>query len=468
MNRKKIASLILATSIVTTQVATPVFASSIDSEINVSSTEKVSDEDSTKDDSSQVSNNKSEEKDLDKKANAEEIAKNDSSQLVNSVDESNEKATKTVTDSTTTAVVNNTAEFMAALNNNSITSIKLNSDVTLINNINPQRNIDIYGNNHTLDFSESRIISGYSIKLSFNDIKLTNGGVDSWGVIYLTAAGNEVTFNNVTYNGPELLDSPNGIVNLKGNSKFITNSNQELLITGFINIADGSNIYVRNTYNPSHWDGCSVLRSGWDNDAGGLTVGNNVNLTIITENNSACLGAAPSRSFLKVGNNSNVKLSNESPTQNSWNIVVHNITQMNLADTSTLEIIANNNSWGAIYCPENFIWNLNNANVKVSTENGSTVGVIGESNGIINFGSSINLQDVSVWSKNNNFEAPSTVANDIYGTLNINGSSISSANISNPNLTSSLVNSSTNGMSKLEFGVGKVDKSQLEDLLTNK
>ncbi|MDM0612843.1 hypothetical protein QTH09_17675, partial [Clostridium perfringens] len=373
------------------------------------------------------------------------------------------------TDSTTTAVVNNTAEFMAALNNNSITSIQLNSDVTLTQDINIRRNIDFYGNNHTLDFAQARIISSTVINISFNDINLTNGRSDYYGVIYLSAANSETTFNNVTYNGPELLDSQNGIVNLKGNSKFTTNSIQELLITGFINIADGSNININATYNQSHWDGCSVLSTSWNNEKGGLTVGNNVNLTILTENNNACLGpsqATNTNAFLNVGENSNIILKNDSVRKSNWSIGIYNITKMNLADTSTLEITAKN-AWEAAYVPTKFTWNLNNAHVKLST-NDTTYGVFAASNGVINFGSSTNLQDISVWAKDNNLEAPSAVANDIYGTLNINGSSISSANISNPNLTSALVDNSRNGMSKLEFGVGKVDKSKLEDLLNNK
>ncbi|MDM0612656.1 hypothetical protein QTH09_16710, partial [Clostridium perfringens] len=474
MNRKKIASLILATSIVTTQVATPVFASTNDNTTNVVSSEKVSDVDSAKDDSSQVSNNKSEEKDSDQKTNAEESAKDDSSQLVNSVDESNEKdtktsETKTVTDSTTTAVVNNTTEFMSALKNNNIKSIKLNSDVILTQDTNIRRNIDIYGNNHTLDFSQSRIYSSDVIKISFNDMALTNGRMDNYGCMNFTGLNNEVTLNNITFNGPQLLENPNGIVNLKGNCKFISNSIQEIIYCASINIYDNANIYAKNTYNPSHWDNCSVFSPTYGNLDAGLTVGNDVNLTIISENNSACFGSGHLQNntcFLKVGERSNVIFRNESIKKMPWSIGIYNITQMDLADTSSLEVTAQN-AWEAAYVPTKFTWNLNNAHVKLST-NDTTYGVFAASNGAINFGSSTNLQDVSVWTKDNNFEFPNAVANDIYGTLNIYGSSISSANISNPNLTSSLVDNSRNGMSKLEFGVGKVDKSQLEDLLTNK
>ncbi|MCX0365374.1 FIVAR domain-containing protein [Clostridium perfringens] len=447
MNRKKIASLILATSIVTTQVATPVFASTNDNTTNVASTKQISDGENQKD---------------------------DSSKLVNSVEKSNEKdtkssETKTVTDSTTTAVVNNTSEFMAALKNNNIKSIKLNSDVTLTEKISLTRDLDIYGENHTLNLSDYRIDSYQIIKLSFNNINLKNGYNDSYGAIYLQAKS-EITFDNVNFNGPELVDIENGIINLKGNSNFTTNSIQELFIAGFINIFDNSNINIKNTYNSSHWNGCSVISTSWSNENGGVTVGNNANLNIITENNNACLGPSQlsnTNSFLKIGDKSNVVLRNEATQYGSWTLAAYNITQMDLADTATLEISADKGSWGTVYSSVPFTWNLHNANVKLS-ENNNYMGIFGSSNGVINFGSSTNLQDVSVWNKDNTSELANAVANDIYGSLKISGSSISSANISNPNLISSLVNNSKNGMSKLEFGVGKVDKSELEDLLQNK
>ncbi|MDM0612884.1 hypothetical protein QTH09_17890, partial [Clostridium perfringens] len=363
----------------------------------------------------------------------------DSSQLVNSVDESNEKdtktsETKTVTDSTTTAVVNNTAEFMSALKNNNIKSIKLNSDVTLTEFINIRRSIDIYGNNHTLDFSQSRIYSYDTINISFNDVDLTNGCTDNQGCVYLNGLNNEVIFNNVTFNGPQLLENPNGTAILNGNCKFISNSFQEVICSCHIKINNNSNIYVKNTYNPSHEAVYPAFATSWGTGLGGLTVGNDVNLTVITENNSSCLGPAclaPNQAFFNVGKNSNVIFRNESPQKGDWRLAAHNITQMNLADTSTLEMTTTH-GWATVYSPAKFTWNLNNAHVKLSA-NDTYYGVFGGSNGVINFGSSTDLQDVSLWTKGNNLEVPNAVANDIYGTLNINGSSISSANISNPN-----------------------------------
>ncbi|HAT4365449.1 TPA: hypothetical protein I9148_003037 [Clostridium perfringens] len=415
MNRKKIASLILATSIVTTQIATPVFAAN------------------TNDNTTNINSN--------------EVVANDS----------------------TTRLVNNTTEFMEALKDSNIKNIKLNSDVTLKNDLTINRDLNVYGNRHSLDFANSRINSYKVINISFNDVSLKNGRSDNYGVICLNTANSKATFDNVNFNGPELLDAPNCTINLKGNCNFTTNSIQELFITGFINIEDGSNISINSKYNQGHWDGCSVLSTSWNNEKGGLTVGNNVNLTILTENNNACLGPSQltnTNSFLKVGENSQVVFKNESSQKSNWRLAAYNVTKMDLADTATLDMSANN-SWATVYSPAKFTWNLNNAHVKLSS-NDTYYGLFGGSNGEINFGSSTNLQDVSIWSKDNTSEDANAIANDIYGTLNISGSSISSANISNPNLTSSLINSSTSGMSKLEFGIAKVDKSKLEELLNNK
>lgn len=203
MNRKKIASLILATSIVTTQVVTPVFASTNDNNTKITSNQqKDNNVENTKDNSVTESEKASKDDSVTEaeKSNDGDISNNKSPKQDNNTEL---KASKISATKTSEVNVSTYQELENAMKNKSINVINVSNDISFPVGYGgelaiPSRDITLNGNNHTIDF-KNRCYYFHDAAKNINFNNMTIYGANYYGPI--AANISDITYENINYIG---------------------------------------------------------------------------------------------------------------------------------------------------------------------------------------------------------------------------------------------------------------------------
>lgn len=157
------------------------------------------------------------------------------------------------------AEVSTADELKAAVKNTTINEVQLKNDITLTSGIDPNHPVVINGLNHSLDMKNHTINpTKAATSLYFKDINLLNGQGGEVGSLNLAGTiladgTTDITFENTTHIGQELVNARTKTITFKGNNTFTNTGSTEYMAAKNVIVEDGASVLVQGSKNIA-WD----------------------------------------------------------------------------------------------------------------------------------------------------------------------------------------------------------------------
>ncbi|WP_223196436.1 immunoglobulin-like domain-containing protein, partial [Listeria fleischmannii] len=157
------------------------------------------------------------------------------------------------------AEVSTAAELKAAVKNTTINEVQLKNDITLTSGLDPNHPVVINGLNHSLDMKNHTINpTRAASSLYFKDINLLNGQGGEVGTLNLAGTiladgTTDITFENTTHVGKELVNARTKTITFKGNNTFTNTGSTEYMAGKNVVVEDGASVLVQGSKNTT-WD----------------------------------------------------------------------------------------------------------------------------------------------------------------------------------------------------------------------